>query len=141
MDHCEARQRELGILKVDDLYKVQTICLTYDCLTGEAPAELCSMFRQNDEELRTTTRSITNKPLDIKLCNQSRKASSVMNSSFLLKTPELWNQLPESIQLSHNKAVLQAKLKKHFLDQYATVSPCTNALCSNLESCYHIPRQ
>ena len=140
MDHCEPRQRELGILKVDDLYKVQTICLAYDCLTGQAPAELCSLFRQNGEEQRTTTRSITNKPLDIKLCNQPRKAGPVMNSSFLLKAPELWNQLPESIQQSHNKAVLRSKLKKHFLDQYATVSPCTNALCSDLEFCHHIPR-
>jgi hypothetical protein len=72
------------------------------------------LYRQNGE-LGTTTRSITNKPLDIKLCSQPRKAGPVMNSSFLLKAPKLWNQLPESIQHSHNKAVLRSKLKKHFL--------------------------
>jgi hypothetical protein len=80
------------------------------------------------------------KPLDIKLCNQSRNVDPVMSTSFLLKAPELWNQLPESIQCSHNKAVLRIRLKRHLLDQYATVTPCTNALCSNLDFCRHIPK-
>ena len=40
MDHSEPRLKKLGILKLEDLYKMHPICLTYDCLNGEVPENL-----------------------------------------------------------------------------------------------------
>jgi hypothetical protein len=35
-DHCEPRQKQLRILKLEDLYRMHTNRLTYDCLNGES---------------------------------------------------------------------------------------------------------
>ena len=140
MDHCEPRQKELGILKIDDLYKVQTVCLTYDCLNGFAPTELCTLFRHNTESMGATTRSQTDKPLDITVCSIPKRPGPVLSNSFLLKAPELWNQLPEPIQHSQNKSVLRFNLKKLLLDQYSNVSHCSNTLCSDVNFCHHVSK-
>ena len=44
MYHCEPRQKKLGLLKLEDLYKLQVNCLTYDCLTGNAPEQFNTTF-------------------------------------------------------------------------------------------------
>jgi hypothetical protein len=137
MDHSEPRLKNLGILKLDDLYKLHTACMVYDCLNGDAPAQLQGLFSYLADGTRTSTRSQTNKPLDIKTTKASKKPGPVLGSSFICKGPEVWNNLPESFQASTNKKALRSKLKESYLDQYVNKLPCKNALCADINFCYH----
>jgi hypothetical protein len=89
----------LGILRLDDLYKLHTACLVYDFLNGYAPAQLQGLFSYLADGAHTSTRSQTNKP-----------------PSFICKGHELWNNLSESFQASANKKALRSKLKESYLD-------------------------
>jgi hypothetical protein len=45
LDQSEPRLEDLGILKLNDLYKLHTACLVYDCLIyKDAPAHLQGLF-------------------------------------------------------------------------------------------------
>ena len=137
MDHSEPRLKELGILKINDLYKLHTTCLVYDCLNGDAPAQLQGLFSYAADGTHTSTRSQTSKPLDIKIANPIQKPGSVLSSSFICKGLELWNDLPEPLQASASKEALRSKLKKSYLDQYMKKLPCKNALCTDIDHCYY----
>jgi hypothetical protein len=137
MDHSEHRLKGLGILKLDDLYRLHTACLVYDCLNGDAPAQLQGLFSYSADGARTSTRSHTNKPLDIKNTKPIKKPGPVLGSSFICKGPELWNNLPESLQASESKKALRSKLKETYLNQYVNRLPCKNALCADIDYCYH----
>jgi hypothetical protein len=137
MDHSEPCLKGLGILKLDDLYKLHTACLVYDCLNGDAPAELQGLFFYIADGTSTSTRSQTNKPLDIKVAQSNIKPGPVLGSSFIFKGPELWNNLSETLQSSASKEALRSKLKGSYLDQYLKKLPCKNSLCADLDYCYH----
>jgi hypothetical protein len=53
-------------LKLKDLYKTQTNCLTFDCLIGEAPTELTEPFSYWGDTEEIAPRSQIAKPWDIK---------------------------------------------------------------------------
>jgi hypothetical protein len=137
MDHSEPRLNGLGILKLDDLYKLHTACLVYDCLNKDAPAQLQGLFSYIADGTRTSTRSQTNKPLDIKVAQSNKKPGPVLGSSFIFKGSELWNNLSETLQSSASKEALRSKLKGSYLDQYLKKLPCKNSLCADLDYCYH----
>jgi hypothetical protein len=134
MDHSEPRLKGLGILKLNDLYKLHIACLVYDYLNGDAPAQLQGLFSYSADRARTSTRSQTNKPLDIKTTIPTKKPGLVLSSSFICKGPELWNNLSELLQASASKKVLRSKLHLH---QYVNKLPCKNALCADIDYCYH----
>jgi hypothetical protein len=86
MDHSEPRQKKLGILKIDDLYKKQVNCFVYDCLNGHAPSQFQDFFTYISDSARTETRAITEKPHDVKV--SAHQVGPVISSSFLAKGPE-----------------------------------------------------
>jgi hypothetical protein len=135
LDHNEPRLKDLGILKLNDLYKLHTACLVYDCLIGDAPAHMQGLFSYIADGARTSTRSQTNKPLDIKATNPVIKPGPVLSSNFMCKGPELWNNLPESLQDFTNKVALRSKLKESYLVQYLDKPLCKNLLCSDINHC------
>jgi hypothetical protein len=116
MDHSEPCLKGLGILKVElvDIYKLHIACLVYDCLNGDAPAQLQELFSYTADGARTSTRSQTNKPLDIKTTKPIKKLGPVIGSSSIWKGPELWNNLLESLQASASKKALRSKLKESY---------------------------
>jgi hypothetical protein len=135
MDHSEPRQKKLGILKIDDLYKKQVNCFVYNCLNGHAPQFKNSFSYISDSE-GTTTRAITGKPHDIKVsvCPNNR-AGPIIGSSFLKKGPEFWNDLLPEIQNCPNRDLLKRQLKSHYLGKYTDKVPCSNAACSDHDHC------
>ena len=137
-DHSEPRFKGLGILKLEDLYKLHTNCLTFDCMNETAPIRMQNLFSYRAEEQGTSTRSQADKPFDIKLNRSSAKTGPVLKSSFAYKAPEAWNSLPDSIQTSTRKQELCSKLKSLYLEQYQNRLPCSNILCSDVDFCYHI---
>ena len=137
MDHSEPHLKSLGILKLDDLYKLHTACLVYDCLNGDAPAQLQGLFSYIADGSHTSTRSQTNKPLDIKATNLTNIPGPVLGSSFTCRGPEIWNDLPDTFQNSADKGALRSKLKGSYLDQYLKKLPCKNSLCADIDHCYH----
>jgi hypothetical protein len=88
MDHSKPRLKGLGILKLGDLCKLHTTCLVYDCLNGDAPTQLQGLFSYTADGLSTSTRSQTNKPLDIKVTKPIKKVGPVLSRSFMFKGPK-----------------------------------------------------
>ena len=67
MYHCEPRQKKLGLLKLEDIYKLQVNCFTYDCLNSDAPDHFNRLFMRKRNCGSSSTRSQTHDPYDIKL--------------------------------------------------------------------------
>jgi hypothetical protein len=106
MDHSEPRLKSLEILKLDNLYKLHTAWLVYDCFNGDAPAQLQGLFSYVADGSRTSTRSQSNKPLDIKATKITNKPGLVLGSRFISKGPDLWNNLHEKLRSSAHKEAL-----------------------------------
>jgi hypothetical protein len=87
MDHSEPRLKSLGILKLNDLYKLHTACLVYDCLNGDAPAQLQGLFSYTAGGSRASTRSQTSKPLDIKATKPIKKTWASLGQQFHVQGP------------------------------------------------------
>jgi hypothetical protein len=134
--NSEPRLKKLGILKINDLYKMQVALLTYDCLTKAVPVNLQDIFSYRGGTGGITTRSQTGKPLDIKTNANVKKAGPVLKASLPFKGPEIWNELPESIQGSKSKPELKSKLKQFYLNQYVRIVPCSNVRCAD-DYCIH----
>jgi hypothetical protein len=96
--HSEPRLKKLGILKLNDLYKMQVV-----------PGSLQDIFSYKGGPSGTTTRSQTSKPLDIKANIDTKNAGPVVKASLAFKGPEIWNELPESIQNSKSKLEFKCK--------------------------------
>ena len=141
MHHCEPRQKELGILKLHDLYKLQMNCLTFDCLRGDSPKWFADLFIRKGDATATVTRSQTDKPFDIQLKEPIMNPGPVLKSSFPLKAPEFWNQLPNNLKNCSSKKEFRSKAKKHLLDSYNNIILCSNPLCSDIEYFRHVDCQ
>lgn len=136
MDHSEPRQKKLGILKIEDLYKKQVNCFVHDCLNGHAPPQFQNSFSYISDSERTTTRAITDKPHDIKMnAGIKNRTGPIMTGSPLSKGHEYWNELPETIQNCPSRDLLKRQLKRHYLDKYSETVPCNNAACSDHGHC------
>ena len=138
LDHSEPRQKTLGILKLDDLYKLQICATVFDCLTGSAPPHFCEIFKIIGQDKGPSTRMQIEKPLNIATLNVIKNPGPVLSSSLLIQGPTLWNQLPNEIQASRSKEELRNKLKRFYLQQYISKTPCTNRLCADIRHCNHI---
>jgi hypothetical protein len=84
---------------------MHTICLTYDCLNGEALESLQELFKYTGSSEGTSTRSQTTKSRDIKLTIPETNIGPVIKSSFILQALLFWNDLPDSIQNSTSKDI------------------------------------
>jgi hypothetical protein len=63
----------------------------------------------------------------------------VIGSSFLNKSPEYWNELPDEIQNCPYRVLLKRQLKRqlkrHYLDKYTDKVVCGNTACSDHGHC------
>jgi hypothetical protein len=121
MHHSEPRLKELGILKLDELYKVYTNTLTFSSLQRLAPEFLQDLFTYRETKA-IQTRSIATKPKDIQRVNSYPKAGPV--NSFIFSAIKQWNDLPEEIQLSNSCEQLIKKLKHHYRTEQNIMSQC-----------------
>ena len=135
MDHCEPRQKELKILSLTDLYKLQVNSLTYDCVFGTPPKEFRNIFIFKRARLSATTRSNTNKPLDIDLSTPRNNPGPILKSTYLVKAVEFWNELPSEIQESRNKEIFRKSLKRFYLNKYKSRVHCMNIFCRDSNIC------
>ena len=137
MYHCEPRQKKLDLLKLEDLYKLQVNCLTYDCLKREAPDLFNQLFMFKKDCGSSKTRSHVENPLDIKLRDQMQNAGPVSKSSFSHVAPLFWNSLPNELRCCKTKDEFRRKVKQHLLEPYSTIINCQNRLCSDTENCIY----
>ena len=135
MYHCEPRQKKLGLLKLEDLYKLQVNCLTYDCLKGDAPEHFQKLFMRKKDCGSSLTRSHCDNPYDIKLQIPVTNPGPVTKSSFSHTAPIFWNSLPNDLKTCQSKPEFRRKIKHYLLDPYSTIIKCTNHLCSDTEYC------
>ena len=135
MYHCEPRQKKLGLLKLEDLYKQQVNCLTFDCLNGNAPENFTQLFIMKKDCGSLSTRSQSDNPHDIMLRKPHSNIGPVTKTSFSHIAPLLWNSLPNELKSSKTKPEFKRKLKHHLLEPYSTIILCDNRLCSDTEHC------
>ena len=135
MYHCEPRQKKLGLLKLDDLYKLQVNCLTYDCLKGDAPDQFKCLFIRKKDRGSSQTRSHSDNPNDIMVRTPSKNQGPVARTSFSYVAPTFWNSLPNELKTCNTKLEFRHKLKKHLLEPYSTIINCSNPLCSDIDYC------
>ena len=135
MYHCEPRQKKLGLLKLNDLYKLQVNCLTYDCLKGDAPEQFNTLFMRKRDCGSSQTRAQTENPDDIKLKISVLSPGPVMKSSFSHVAPSFWNVLPNELKSCATKQEFRRRLKSHLLEPYSTIIQCNNRLCTDTEYC------
>ena len=135
MDHCEPRQKELKILNIHDLYRLQVNCLTFDCLFGNPPKEFENLFILKRDRPNATTRSTSNKPLDIDLVNPINNPGPIAKSTFQVKALQFWNELPAELQASRNKPTFKNSLKRFYLSRYKSIVHCTNVFCKDSGIC------
>ena len=135
MYHTEPRQKKLGLLKLEDLYKLQVNCFTYDCLKGQAPQNFRSLFEWKRDCGSASTRSHADNPYDIRLRNNNVSSGPVGKASFSHVAPIFWNNLPNDLKTCASKAEFKRRVKKHLLEPYSTVINCNNRLCSDIEYC------
>ena len=139
MDHTEPRQKKLGILKIEDLYKKQVNCFVYDCLNCHTPTQFQNLFSFISDSDRSAMRAITRKPHDVKASGRAgHKPGPIITSSILVKGPEYWNKLPEQIQNCPNRQLLKIQLKRFYLDKYTDKVSCSNANCTDHEHCAQV---
>ena len=135
MYHTEPRQKKLGLLKLEDLYKLQVNCLTYDCIKGEAPQLFKTLFERKRECGSASTRSHVENPNDIRLTSIHDHSGPVAKSSFAQVAPLFWNDLPNELKICNSKPEFKRKVKNHLLKPYSTIINCSNRLCSDTEYC------
>ena len=118
-----------------NMLNLQVNCLTYDCLTGDAPEQFNTIFMRKKDCGSSATRSQCENPYDIKLQTPESSPGPVTKSSFSHVAPIFWNSLPNSLKTCPTKAEFRRKVKQHLLEPYSTVIQCTNRLCSDIEHC------
>ena len=135
MYHSEPRQKKLGLLKLEDLYKLQVNCLTFDCLKGDAPDHFKRLFMYSKDCGSSRTRSHNENPNNITLCTPTKRPGPVAKCSFSQVAPNFWNYLPNELQTCQTKNEFRRRVKRHLIEPYSTVIKCSNRLCSDIEFC------
>ena len=124
---------ELGILKVQDVFKLQVSKFIYECLSFKSPRIFWDWFIPNHSVHSYNTTSNTN----IKVNNRFEfKVESISESNILhtqcsklanygakqLKVagPFLWNSFPAHIRNANSIFTFKSSLKKFFIEQYNT---------------------
>ena len=90
---------KLGLLKFDDLYKLDINLLAHDCLYGNAPKNIRSLttLAQNSNH---NLRNQASKPLSLKVPNFKSRAGT---HSFRQLGSISWNSVPSEVQAINQK--------------------------------------
>ena len=124
--HTEPRMKQMGILKLDDLYRQQTLTCVHDCLHQNAPVEIKNLITREGNQNGPTLRSQIQNPLNLKIPNFKTRVAS---SSFRCKGPIFWNELPSEIKKLNRRSLFCRRLKFFFLYNYHNKSECNNPRC------------
>ena len=122
--------RKLGILKIHDVFKLQTVKFIFDCLVLETPRNFWNWFTysSNIHSYSTTTNStvimknhfeIDSVQYNSILHTQGSHLVNYGGKTLKVAGPIMWNSLPHHIRNSHSVSILKYNLKKRFLDQYS----------------------
>ena len=139
MDHSEPRMKRLGILKLEDLFKLQTVSLAFDCLKNESPEYFKNLFTYPNNTGRTL-RTQTAHPHNITLSVPRRIPGPTQKTSFFNLAPNHWNDLPDEVKKIQTKNAFRANVKKFYLSAYKSQIECTNIYCSDIYNCFHVRR-
>ena len=116
---------ELGILKVEDVFKLQVSQFIYNCLSFNTPQNFWGWFTLNytvhDYNTISNTVVNMNKKYEVESVTENNTLhtcqSKLVNYGVkMLKVagPIMWNSLPEEIRNSQSVFTLKKNFKKHF---------------------------
>ena len=125
--HTEPRMKELGLLKLEELYTHQCATLFHEINQKRAPAAMIEFFSQNN----TPNHNLRSQVTDPNKIRVPVAKSKVSTNSFSHKGPQIWNSLPQSLQNAESKPSFKYQLKQSLLDKYKTTSNCTNVRCKD----------
>ena len=121
--------RELGVMKIKDIFKLSVAKFIFSCLTSHTPPIFHDWFILNHtvHNYNTTSSTIINMTNHFEIDNITRtnllhtKYSRLVNyGSKMLKVagPLLWNSLPAHIRHAQSVYSFKNLLKKFFINQY-----------------------
>ena len=139
---------ELGVLKVQDVFKLQVSKFIYDCLSSNTSSIFWDWFILNHmvHSYNTTSNTIVN--MNSKFEVESVSETNILHTQcsklvnygakrLKVAGPFLWNSLPGYIRNSKSVFTLKSSLKKFFIGQYETVIPVSGYYyVSKLSLCY-----
>ena len=126
--HTEPRMKNLGLLKLDDLYTQQCTALIYDIKNNFAPPALGDLLPNETAQSHHHLRSHVSDPNHVRTPVTRSKVSS---NSFFCKGPLSWNSLPQEIQNARSRHAFKSQLKTRFLDSYEHIASCNNPRCND----------
>jgi exonuclease III len=132
-EHTEPRQKALGILKLEHLYKVQVSLLVRDSLLGSAPTLFEHMFTRRSESV--STRHSQEKKGDVFLIKGKSRST---RQSFPVRGSEIWNELPTELHDILTKSKFKKRIKNYFLSSYVKKVECKNMICCDIRHCRHV---
>ena len=101
----------LNILKLKDLYELQTIHFVYDFVNLFLPRPLLNVHTYHGNIHRHNTRHSTDpKPPKVN--------SEIMRKSFMYTGPTLWLSLDNNIKSSRSKSIFKKRVKQRYLNVY-----------------------
>ena len=126
--HTEPRMKELGLMKLEDLYNFQCTTLIHDIAHRRAPTPMATLVNFDKDIPRQGLRSHVSNPNRIRVpIGRSRAALN----GFRCKGPLTWNKLPFEMQNVKEKLGFKLKLKRHILSSYSTEIVCNNPRCTD----------
>ena len=125
--HTEPRMKKLGLLKFEDLYKLDISLLAHDCLYGNAPKNIRNLAKLA-QKTSHNLRNQVSKPLSLNVPNFKSRAGS---HSFRQVGPTVWNIVPHEQQSISQKVIFKRAMKKSILENYENKAVCTNPRCKD----------
>ena len=117
--------KNLGLLKFDDLYNLQSTLLVHDCFYNNAPKNIKGLIDRTLNDNHNLRNQASN-PLDVKTPNMKSRAGS---HSFRSKGSCLWNKVSSELRTVNHKERFKKALKKSVLENYDKKTVCINPRC------------
>ncbi len=109
-DHTEEHFKNLKILRLDDLYKLNMSLIMYKYNDRLLPKSLQTMFKQNQDFHSYNTRHRSN-------FSAPKHKSTTYHRSIMQMGPEIWNKIPDEIKKANSINTFRNKYKKYLLNQ------------------------
>ena len=126
LTHCI---KNLNLLKVKDIFVMQSLKFYYDSLHNKLPSYFKGIFQIINEVREHNTRQ--SQTLHIPRYRRQRTSDSMR-----FNTPKVINQIPENITLkiqTHSFATVKIHAKKYFIEQHHSIAIAQIAIYVNRE--------
>ena len=120
--------KELGILKLDELYNQQCVTLVHDATNNRVPLPIKEFLNKDSEESHYNLRNHHRDPNHVKTPFAKCKTST---SSFSYQGPLHWNKVPRELQDIKEKQLFKLRYKRYLLDKYSKTTNCNNPNCTD----------